>query len=364
MKTARVAIKSFFVVFLLLSAVIFLFLGYVEQNVDDSYKVNRGENLKINTAVPIKVQFDGALSSRAMLNKNVGDVFEVDLKMFGVIPVTKVQVEVVDEMYVAALGTPFGMKLYTEGVLVIDLTDVDSADGNRNPAKEAGIKKGDYISHADGFEITCNEDLSEIVAMSGGKPISIEIIRNGKRLTKSVMPVLSSETETYRIGIWVKDSSAGIGTLTFYSPSNNVVCGLGHGICDDDTGSLLTVNSGEMTTAQIVSIQKGSDGSPGELKGTLLPNTLADIALNSNCGVYGTLTGKLSVSSLVEVALKQEVQNGEAQILCTVDGVEPKLYSCTIKKRTSNYYSKTQNLSVTVTDPELLQKTGGIVQGM
>lgn len=364
MKVMRTAIRILFFILLMLSAMVFGTVGYLRYTLGEDYKINRGETLEINTIIPVTAEYDGTLASRAALTRNVGDSFEVDLKMFGVIPFSTVKVEVVDEMYVAVLGNPFGMKLYTEGVLVIDLTDVDTSEGNVNPAKEADIRKGDYICTANGVQITCNEDISDIVADSAGKSISLEILREGERLERTVIPRLSLETSSYRIGVWVRDSSAGIGTLTFYSPSNDTVCGLGHGICDEDTGSILTVDTGEMVGAKIISVQKGSNGSPGELKGSFTNDTIADIELNTEKGVYGVLEGKIDVSALTEIALKQEVQNGEAQILCTVDGEQPKLYSCIVKKRSSNYYSGTQNLTVTITDPELLEKTGGIVQGM
>ena len=162
----------------------------------------------------------------------------------------------------------------------------------------------------------------------------------------------------------MRDSSAGIGTLTFYSPLTNVVCGLGHGICDTDTGEILELMSGELVEASIVNIVKGADGSPGELKGKFSYNIISDITLNSESGVYGKLSGSLGDATLTEIALKQEVKSGEAQILCTVDGNTPKLYSCEISLRTSNFRQPTQNLIVKITDKALLNKTGGIVQGM
>ena len=364
MKVFRNTVKSVFFIALFCVIGIFSMIFYLDYSIGEEYKVNRGETLKIDSIVPITVEYDGAYASENMLHERIGDKFQVDLKMFGAIPFSTVNVEVVDEMYVAVLGHPFGMKLYTEGVLVIDLTDVATQDGNVNPAKKADIKVGDYICTANGMNITCNEDLSYIVADSNGKDINLEIIRGGKRKKCVVTPVFSNETSEYRIGIWVRDSSAGIGTLTFYSPSSNVICGLGHGICDEDTGDLLMLESGEMVGAKIVSIKKGADGAPGELKGSFTSDSIANIEGNTNKGIYGDLKGNIDVSSLTEIALRQEIENGKAQILCTIDGEKPQLYSCTIKKRSSNYRADTQNLIITVTDPKLIEKTGGIVQGM
>ena len=364
MKTARRIAKAFFFIFLFLDIAIFTSVFMLDKNIDNSYKINRGDTLNFDTEIPVTAEYQGAKLSQSFIGESIGETFSVDLKIFGLIPFSTVDVEVVDEMYVAVLGNPFGMKLYTEGVLVIDMTAVDTKDGNINPAEVAGIKTGDYIVSANGVMIYTNEELSKVVKESQGEEIKLELLRNGENKTISVLPAFSEESQEYRIGLWIRDSSAGIGTLTFYSPATGVVCGLGHGICDEDTGSLLQLNSGEIVDAEILSVAKGSGGSPGELKGRFKYDTLADISLNCECGVYGFLNGTITPSNLTEVALKQEVEDGEAQILCTVEGETPRLYSCTIKKRSSALHSETQNIIVTVTDKELLEKTGGIVQGM
>ena len=357
-------IKIIFAVFALVSSIIFTCICITADNLSESYKINKGEELIIDSVLPITAVYNGTKMSQSSLSNSVGETFKVDLKIFGVIPFSTVNIEVVDEMYVSVLGNPFGMKIYTDGVLVIEISDVETEIGIRNPAKESGIKVGDYIRSVNGQEISCNEDLSEIVLQSEGKPLSLEIVRDGKVLSFEVNPVKDKESKLWRVGIWVRDSSAGIGTLTFYSPTTDIVCGLGHGICDTDTGGLLTLETGELVSAEIVSIEKGSSGTPGALKGKFHYETIADILLNNENGVYGFLENDLNVSNLTEIALKQEVNDGKAQILCTVDGDIPKLYSCTIKKRTGNYRSSTQNFEVVVTDNELLTTTGGIVQGM
>lgn len=357
-------IKIIFAVFALVSSIIFTCICITADNLSESYKINKGEELIIDSVLPITAVYNGTKMSQSSLSNSVGETFKVDLKIFGVIPFSTVNVEVVDEMYVSVLGNPFGMKIYTDGVLVIEISDVETEIGIRNPANESGIKVGDYIRSVNGQEISCNEDLSEIVLQSEGKPLSLEIVRDGKVLSFEVNPVKDKESKLWRVGIWVRDSSAGIGTLTFYSPTTDIVCGLGHGICDTDTGGLLTLETGELVSAEIISIEKGGSGTPGALKGKFHYETIADILLNNENGVYGFLENDLNVSNLTEIALKQEIYDGKAQILCTVDGDIPKLYSCTIKKRTGNYRSSTQNFEVVVTDNELLTTTGGIVQGM
>lgn len=364
LKILRIFFKCVFILALLLDTAVFGAVIYLNGSISDNYKIKKGDGLTFNTAVPITAEYEGLKLSQTGKTEQIGEEFDVKLKAFGIIPFSTVNVEVVDELHVSVLGTPFGMKLYTDGVLVIDITTVETVSGSISPGEDAGVKKGDYILSADGKQVLTNEELSAAVAASGGNRIKLVIERGGTQKTVYVTPALSKETNSYRIGLWVRDSSAGIGTLTFYSPATGIVCGLGHGVCDEDTGDLLELKNGEIVSAEIVSVEKGSSGSPGQLKGKFTYGTIGKIDCNSEKGVYSVLKGKLGFSRLTETALKQEVRDGDAQILCTVDGREPQLYSCRIKKRSSAYLSATQNMTVTVTDPELLKLTGGIVQGM
>ena len=356
-------VKFVFCMFFVFCSIIFTSVYLMSNTVEKNYKVNRGGELQIDSLIPVTAVYNGVKMSQSNQNHSVGDSFKVDLKIFGVIPFSTANVEVVDSMHVAVLGNPFGMKIYTDGVLVIEATDVNTPSGNINPAISAGIKIGDYIKTVNGQKISCNEELSQKVTESNGDSLSVEVLRAGKTMRFNVIPIFDSSAGTYRIGIWVRDSSAGVGTLTFYSPANGIICGLGHGICDSDTETLLDVDKGELVGASILSVEKGSAGNPGALKGKFTYDSIADIQLNCENGVYGFAKQKISTPNLTEIALKQEVYDGDAQILCTVSGDTPKLYSCPVKKSNSNR-SNTQNLIVTVTDPELIENTGGIVQGM
>ena len=363
MKKIRIAVKTVFSICLVLSIGVFASFFAVSGQISDSYKVTKGQPLEIASNIPVTAEYNGLNMSQSTQG-DVGEIYDVDLKLFGVIPYSTAKVEIVDEMYVSVLGNPFGMKIYTDGVLVIELSGVVSGGKTLNPAKKAGLKVGDYIKTVNGKKISGNEELSELVQGSIGSEMKLEIIRDKQNLEFTLTPVKSDEDGAYHAGIWVRDSSAGIGTLTFYSPADNIVCGLGHGICDSDTGKLLTLDCGELVEASIVGVSKGENGNPGELKGKFGYSVISDIKKNCESGVYGTLKGNVDGATLTEIALKQEIKDGAAQVLCTVDGNKPKLYSCEIKKRTANYRSSTQNLTVKITDPELLSVTGGIVQGM
>jgi len=362
MKIIENIFKVLFYLLFIFCVAIFVLIYTLDKSVSNSYQISTKDNFSISSFVPVTAVNNGTEISNEDF-KNAGDTFQVDLKMFGVIPFSKTTLEVVDEMHVQVLGTPFGMKLYTDGVLVIEISEVETKNGKCCPAKDAGLKVGDYIKTANGNEITCNEDLGEVVKASGGKQIKLSIVRNGKNMSIKLLPKLDKENNCYRAGVWVRDSSAGIGTMTFYSPSDNVICGLGHGIYDSDTEEILSIESGELVGAKILSVEKGENGKAGELKGRFTYEKISDISLNSDNGVYGVLTGGLENSVLTEVALKQDVKNGEAQILSTINGDKPELYSCEIKINNSKK-SNAHNIIVTITDKKLIAKTGGIVQGM
>lgn len=363
MRYVKLAFRTIFFALLLICITIFTAVYILSRTVSREYKINRGDNFRIDSAMPVTADLRGIKADKGDFYE-VGDVFDVDLKLFGIIPFTKASVTVVEDTYVSVLGTPFGMKIYTEGVLVIETGEVNTPTGKVNPSQISGIKVGDYIRMVNGIGITCNEDLSEIVGDSAGQTLKVEILRDNHKKTVYVNPVLSADDNIYRIGIWVRDSSAGVGTLTFYSPADNVVCGLGHGICDSDTGDLLIPEHGELVGAEILSVRKGESGNPGELKGRFTLSRISNILLNSDNGVYGLPYGQMDTSDLTQIAMKQEIKNGNAQILCTVNGSKPKLYSCRVQKRSAAYNSSTQNMIVSITDKELIGITGGIIQGM
>ncbi|MBQ2135909.1 MAG: PDZ domain-containing protein, partial [Clostridia bacterium] len=209
MKKFRIFIKTATVFFLVLSVGIFTVIGFLQKNISENYKIQKGETLKLGGILPITAEYKGSKESISSTHQ-VGDTFDVDLKLFGVIPFSSTTVEVVDEMYVAVLGNPFGMKIYTDGVLVIELSSVLSDGKTKNPAKKSGLEVGDYIKKANGCCITTNEDLSEVVMNSAGAQIDLEVLRGNQTLNLKLTPVKSDEDGLFHAGIWVRDSSAGI----------------------------------------------------------------------------------------------------------------------------------------------------------
>ena len=339
-------------------------VGYYGNTINEEFTISKGSSLVFNSLIPVTAEYNGKVLKDCSIVNNVGEKIKVDIKLLGVIPVKQADVQIVAETNVAVLGTTFGVKMYTDGVLVSNISEITTSAGKCCPAKNSGILKGDYIVSVNGIKVTSNEDLSEIIIDSNGEELEVVLRRENKLLTVMLKPVLSSEDNLYRAGIWVKDSSAGIGTLTFYSPQTNTICGLGHAVYDKDSGEIIDFSNGQLVNASIVSVVRGVSGVPGELKGKLEYGKIADMTANTDKGIYGSLTCDINLENLTEIAFSNEIENGNAKILCTVDEDGPKMYDCTIKVRDVNVNNTTQNLIVEVTDKELIEKTGGIVQGM
>jgi stage IV sporulation protein B len=263
-------------------------------------------------------------------------------------------------------GYPFGIKLLMEGVMV---TDTGKVDNISSPAEDAGIKKGDVITSANGTPLTSNNGLSRIIAESRGKSVTLELLREGNPLTVELSPVFSEKDKIWRSGMWVRDSIAGIGTMTFAVKDTGEFSGLGHPVCDCDTGELIPLHSGEAVPVKITNITKGMSGSPGALHGkfTGLPSygTLSD---NNNCGIFGdfgeTALYRLEQPREYKLGYPDEVTEGEAFILSTISGTSPQMYSVCIEEKNCRGNEPSKNMIIRITDERLIAETGGIVQGM
>ena len=345
--------KVLFIILLIFSFLILSFVAILDLLLPKNFNVIEGNELKINTTIPIN-----AVSNDIKSEKE----YNVTLKLLGVFPVSEAKVNILDDYTVKVLGIPFGVKIYTDGVMVVGITDVDSKKGAISPAKLSGLQLGDLITTINGVKVLTNEEVASIIEQSQGKVLNFSVVRGEEKLNILIKPVMSASSNKFKAGIWVRDSSAGIGTSTFYSPSLNISCGLGHGICDVDTGEILTINSGEAVPANIISINKSSAGSPGELRGQFLEGRFGKIIANNETGIYFSDKHE-DLSNLKKLAVKQDIKVGDAKIYTCVDGVTPKYYNCKIEK--INYNNNiTKNMVVKITDKELLDKTGGIVQGM
>lgn len=256
-------------------------------------------------------------------------------------------------------GDVFGIRMFSDGVIVASLSDIYTENGTICPAKEAGIAAGDYILTANGQSVATNAELAAVLQQGG--TVELTLRRGDETCTATLTPALCGSS--YRAGMWIRDSAAGIGTVTFYSGDGRSFAALGHGICDADTKEVLEMRSGEPAPIAICGIAKGREGEPGRLRGYFLGDTaLGTLVMNEETGIYGTMAEPME-SETVEVMERGEVHEGPAQIAATIDENGVRLFDAEIE-RVRESAGETKTLVVRVTDPELLQKTGGIVQGM
>lgn len=295
---------------------------------------------------------------------------QVTLSLFGAIPVKSVSVTEKEAPVLIPCGYPFGIKLLMDGVMVTELGAVTDVSGNTScPAEEAGIVTGDIIKSANGEALVSNSRLQEIISQSGGREISLLVSRNDTEFTAQLRPVFSEKNNMWRGGMWVRDSIAGIGTMTFINKETGEFAGLGHPICDSDTGGLVPVYSGEAVPVEITEARRGEKGIPGELRGSFTSGTYGILERNSGCGVFGRLNEesiqKLCGASCEYVmGYRQDITTGEAEILTTVSGKTPEKYKIEIESIDLNSDESSKNMVIRITDKRLLKKTGGIIQGM
>ncbi len=258
-------------------------------------------------------------------------------------------------------GMPFGVKLHTQGVLVVGVSEVEGAAGRANPAYEGGIRRKDVILSVGGKEVNTVEEITEAIRTSGGAPLSFTVKRGDQTLTLQVKAAKAKDGQ-YRCGLWIRDHTAGIGTVTFILPETKAFAGLGHGICDSETGELMPLLRGYVTDVDLIGVQKGAPGAPGELKGQFHAGKTGSLLGNTPQGVFGVY-GDLPAKNLTSfpIGRKEEVKEGDATLYCTVfDTVTP--YQIQITRL--NPENDLKNFVIKVTDPALLEATGGIVQGM
>ena len=255
-------------------------------------------------------------------------------------------------------GQVVGIQIHTEGVLVADMAPVETAEGSRSPAEEAGVRRGDLILAVCGRPVGGTGELIEAVAALDGAPAELTVQRQKERLQLFVRPALSTENQ-WKLGMWLRDGVSGIGTLTFCDPATGRFGALGHSISDADTGIVVPLDSGCITDAQIVGVTPGAAGAPGELKGCAdLGRVLGSVDRNTGHGVYG----RMDAHSAGQKAETGEIRLGEASILCTVDGREKREFAVQITRIYKD--GDGEHVLLNVTDPALRAVTGGIVQGM
>lgn len=363
--------------FVKIAVVLVLLLSYVYicsiNSIPNNIIIFEGENLnlKIATGLTLASKNSKTILTASNINKekiNSEGTNSLNLNLFGTIPVKEVNVNVIPKTMVVPLGNAIGMKLYTKGVLVVGMSQIETdKNEKKKPYENSGIEQGDTILEINNNIVGNTEDLIKEVENSKGNTINIKYLREDKTMQTDITPVKSKNT--YKIGLWVRDAAAGVGTLTFYEPSTNLFMALGHGISDIDTEEIVNIANGELVTANIVSITKGRKGYPGEIRGTIDEGkTIGTIYKNTNFGVYGTVKNKnyleADLTQEMEVAPRNEIKEGKAQIICQLENSAKKKYDIEIEKVYINNNQNNKSMLIKITDKELLEKTGGIIQGM
>ena len=335
-----------------------------------NYIIMQGENLRLYTLLGIRLieesSYQTLQTSSTLEQKKINKIGKVSfrLNLFNLIPLKNIDVNVIPKTTVVPMGNAIGMKLYTAGVLVVGMSEIEG----KKPYENSGIKEGDRIIQINQNQIDNTDDLMKAVNKSDGNNIYIKYVRDEKTITTSIKPLKNSSNE-YKIGLWVRDAAAGVGTLTFYEPSSGMFATLGHGIMDIDTAELIKIANGELVTTNILSINKGTKGNPGEIRGTIeAGHTIGSISKNTKFGVFGTInkTPYLNTSNTneVQVALREEIKTGKALIICELENGKKEYYDIEIQRIFISNNKDNKSMLIKVTDKKLLEKTGGIIQGM
>lgn len=343
------------------------------QSIPDNIVIFEGETISLKTMLGLnaniteKNQIIETLSNNQTKTINSSGKKTVKLSLFDNIFLKEINVDVLPKTTVIPVGNIAGIKLYTSGVLVVGMSEIQGMDNKKyKPYENTGIEEGDTIVSINNNEIDSTEELVETVNLCNGNEIKIEYMHKEKTLECSIKPVQTSNRE-YKLGLWVRDSAAGVGTVTFYEPSTQSFGALGHGITDIDTEQLIDIASGEFVTTKILNLIKGESGNPGRIQGTVdNQKNIGIIYKNTKFGIYGKVDNISSLdidkSKEMELALRDEIKVGKATIMCSLENGKIEQYEIQIEKifKDNNYDNK--SMLIKVTDQRLLEKTGGIIQ--
>ncbi len=338
-------------------------------------RVTQGRGALVRLSALTRAEADeGSSPVIAGLSQRLGEVSieageqgsaALTLKLLGIIPIGRLSVQVEEEKTLYPGGEAIGVALRTQGVLVVGTGDLGLAVPS--PARSAGLRAGDLITRVDGAPVSGAEELSALANREGERQLTV--LRGGQELTFSVTPVRDPRDSSFRLGLWVRDSTAGVGTLSYYDPETGQFGALGHAVTDLDTGVLLPVGQGEILPGRIEAVHRGERGNPGELVSRLplSEEPLGSIRLNTALGIYGQAYQPL-VNPLypdgIPLMRRDEARTGPVTILSTVDGEGVAAYQAELIRIDGEFSNPQRALVLRITDPALLQKTGGIVQGM
>lgn len=363
--------KKFLKILLILTLIIILVYVSNVTSIPDNLILMQGEELNIKTMFGLNLENSSGQTIEAMasdtekISKEVG---KLDLSLnLGNFSLKDVTVNVIPNTVVIPGGEAIGLRLYTSGVLVVGMSEIVGTDNKSySPYKDSGIQEGDMIVKIDDKAITCTSDLITKVNECNGNSVEITYVRDGNNYITEIKPTKTEENE-YKLGLWVRDAAAGVGTITYYDPESQMFGALGHGILDIDTDQLIDIAKGEVITSKILSIVKGEKGKPGEVQGSIdNGKVIGEVYKNTNFGIYGKLidVSLIEGGKTLEVMPRDEVKLGKATIICTLDNNKREEYEIEIERLYTSTNRNNKNMIIKVTDERLLEKTGGIIQGM
>ncbi|MGN0553075.1 MAG: SpoIVB peptidase [Oscillospiraceae bacterium] len=357
-KFIKSVVFLFFAVILSLTA----FIIYLNRTLPNDFYITKGGKVNISSMVNAVPCSNAAKTELTEFDETAE---QAELKLLGLIPIKVVNIFPVETPVLVPCGEPFGIKLLTDGVIVVEVSSFETENGFASPGENSGLKPGDIIKSIDGIEVSSNDDVEDIISSSDGKALKVCAVRSERDFTTWLYPQVSSVDNKYRAGIWVRDSSAGIGTMTFYDPETKQFGGLGHPVCDIDTGELMPLNSGEVVKVSISGVKKGKSGSPGELMGGFISSfSIGTLTDNTSVGLFGTLDDFSGGSEALPLGMSSEIKTGKAYIYTTISGTRPQKYEIAIEKIDRSGSEDSRDMVIRVTDERLLRESGGIVQGM
>lgn len=355
--------KLNFILIIFILLIIYIYVSFITL-IPDNIILLKGENLQVRSLPGIRFIYTASTSNNNINTNNA------EITLFENIHLKNISITTMEDMEVVPVGKIIGLKLYTNGVLIVGMSEIEDKNNILNkPYENSDIEEGDTILKINEKEVENIDILKNIVNESKGENLELTLLRNGNVITTSIKPIETNDNN-YKLGLWVKDAATGVGTMTFYEPSSNSFAVLGHGITDSDTDSLINIDSGELVTSRIISVKKGEIDNPGEIKGTIVnQQTIGSVTKNTQFGVYGVLNNfselNIDTSKKVKVALRDEIKEGDAKILCALDNSNiTKEYDIKIEKIYKDNEYNNKSMLIRVTDNELLNKTGGIIRGL
>ena len=375
----KITLKHFIGAFLLVSVFSFSYFKPLTSILTIPKKIIlfEGQSYEIDKSLPVTAKLS---NDQAVTINETKDYISIDGKTTGSnelvldiagFPIKKVNVEIIDDFKLIPGGQSIGVKLNTIGVLVVGHHLVSTEQGKNSPGEEAGVKVGDIITEINGKVIQRMADVSEIVQSAGeeNKPLDLVIKREEKTIRTKLTPQKDDAEQSYKLGLYIRDSAAGIGTMTFYHPGTKKYGARGHVISDADTKKPIVVKDGQIVSSTVTSIEKGSNGDPGEKLARFSPNkeVIGNINRNSPFGIFGSLKDNIQnelMDEALPITLSHQVKEGPAEILTVVDGTKVERFDIEIISSIPQKFPAIKGMVLKVTDKELLKKTGGIVQGM